>query len=222
MGLGMHKHFRMIAIHDYMISQGVVNPNDAHTSIRGIWEKLGTLYNLPVLDEREDSIMNDLANEDGEIVELYSPFSLPEEEYGAMMFARRLDPNGTNSPDLAPSRRESTIADTDEPGSSPAPGKRSGRSVRTPARGGRVSRLQNEAESSRRTSKAPSVAEDEIMEDAGAEEEAGDSGEDDQETGEDDDTEQSAGLKPKKKPRKSAQNRVGKLQTSARRSARKK
>ena len=89
----MHKHFRMLAIHDYMTSQGVVNPADEHTKIPGIWEKLGSLYNLPILDDREDSIMNDLPDENGETVELYSPFKLPEDEYGAKMFARRLDPD---------------------------------------------------------------------------------------------------------------------------------
>lgn len=158
-----------------MISQGVINPNDEHTKIPGIWEKLASLYNLPILDEREDSIMNDLPDENGELVETYCPFSLPEDEYGAKMFARRLDPDGSRSPDEEPSRRESTVADTDEPGSSPAPGRRSGRNARTPARGPRVSKLQHEIDSSRRTSKATSVNEDETMEDLPDDAEGGES-----------------------------------------------
>src|SRR5947207_5244643 len=72
---GMHKHFRMLAIHDYMVSQGVVNANDEHTKIRGIWAKLASLYNLPILDEREDSIMNDLPDESGQLLDTYCPFS---------------------------------------------------------------------------------------------------------------------------------------------------
>lgn len=48
----MHKHFRMLAISDYMKSQGYATPNDQHTRIPGIWKKLGTLYNLSALDDR--------------------------------------------------------------------------------------------------------------------------------------------------------------------------
>ena len=134
----------MLAVHDYMVNQGVINDEDKHTRIPGIWEKVGTLYNLPMLDEREDSIMNDPPDDNGEPVELYSPFSLPEDEYGDLMFAKRLDPDGSSSPAYAASVRESTVAEIDGPGSSPAPGRRSGRTVRTPARGRRVSEMQND------------------------------------------------------------------------------
>lgn len=48
----MHKHFRMLAISEYMRSQGYAPADAEHTRIPGIWEKLGTLYNLPALDER--------------------------------------------------------------------------------------------------------------------------------------------------------------------------
>lgn len=48
----MHKHFRMLAISEYMKSQGYAPANEEHTRIPGIWKKLGTLYNLPALDER--------------------------------------------------------------------------------------------------------------------------------------------------------------------------
>lgn len=49
---GMHKHFRMTNIYEFMRDSGVINPNDKHTAIPGIWAKLGSLYNLPALDER--------------------------------------------------------------------------------------------------------------------------------------------------------------------------
>jgi MRG-binding protein len=213
----MHKHFRMLAIHDYMISQGVVNPADEHTKIPGIWEKLGSLYNLPILDDREDSIMNDLPNENGETVELYSPFSLPEDEYGAKMFARRLDPEGSRSPEEEPSRRESTVADTDEPGSSPAPGRRSGRNARTPGRSSRVSELRHEVDSSRRTSKATSVNEDEPMEDVGEDAEGVESEEEGEGSGEEDESGNA-----RSKRRKIIQGKGSTGRGSARRSARKK
>jgi hypothetical protein len=35
-----------------MKSQGYAPANEEHTRIPGIWKKLGTLYNLPALDER--------------------------------------------------------------------------------------------------------------------------------------------------------------------------
>ena len=49
---GIHKHFRMIAISEFMKSQGYAPSHAEHTRIPGIWKKLSTLYNLPALDER--------------------------------------------------------------------------------------------------------------------------------------------------------------------------
>jgi MRG-binding protein len=48
---GIHKHFRMIAISEYMKSQGYAPLNEEHTRIPGIWKKLDSLYNLSALDE---------------------------------------------------------------------------------------------------------------------------------------------------------------------------
>jgi MRG-binding protein len=48
----MHKHFRMVAISEFMKSQGYAPSDAEHTRIPGIWKKLGNLYNLPALDER--------------------------------------------------------------------------------------------------------------------------------------------------------------------------
>lgn len=48
----MHKHFRMIAISEFLKTQGYAPANALHTRIPGIWRKLNTLYNLPALDER--------------------------------------------------------------------------------------------------------------------------------------------------------------------------
>jgi len=177
--VGMHKHFRMIAIRDYMFNQGVISPEDAHTTARGIWEKLKSLYDLAKLDEREDSIVNDGVDESGEVVAYWRDFELPREDFEALMWERRLAPDGTQSP--GGSRRESTVADTDEPRSSPVSGRGSVRGGRSSGRrSGRLSKLQNELEtqkSSRRTSKAASVVdEDHVMEEAPGDEEGQDSG----------------------------------------------
>ncbi|RPB11720.1 CT20-domain-containing protein [Morchella conica CCBAS932] len=85
---GMHKHFRIIGISELMKNHGV---SDIHTGVEGIWRKLQSLYNLEGLDERED------LEEDG------SPdpgveFTLPDEDFGTLMHARRLDPNSADSP----------------------------------------------------------------------------------------------------------------------------
>ncbi|KAL4934590.1 uncharacterized protein BDV17DRAFT_10424 [Aspergillus undulatus] len=153
--VGIHKHFRMVAISEFMKTQGYAPSHAEHTRIPGIWKKLGTLYNLPALDEREDSLITDVSDEvDGK--EVYCPFELPDDEYGDLMFERRLAMEGSPSP--APSghtesRRGSTVADTDEPRSSPASsrGRKSGRGGR---RGTRSSRLQVEVESRQESSES--------------------------------------------------------------------
>jgi MRG-binding protein len=159
--VGMHKHFRMLSIRDYLLMEGVISPEEQHTKFRGIWEKLGSLYDLSTLDEREDSLMNMTHDEDEENSDHCISFTLPSDEYGERMFERRLEPEGTDSPAMQFSRGESTIADTDEPRSSPV----SGRNARASARRGKASRLQKEVQNSRRTSKATSTADDETMED---------------------------------------------------------
>ncbi|KAJ9610097.1 uncharacterized protein PV06_03829 [Exophiala oligosperma] len=181
--VGIHKHFRMIAIRDHLLSQNVTSAEDPHTTIAGIWAKLSTLYDLPKLDERENATVD--ISDDPENETLYfRDFELPREDFEEMMWQKRLAPDGTQSPEW--SRRGSTVADTDEPRSSPIPAgsARGGRKTRR----GRSSRLQNEVEtdrSSRRTSKANSAAdEDQTMDDAADEEE------DEQATGDDEESEE--------------------------------
>lgn len=131
----------MIAISEFMKSQGYAPSNAEHTRIPGIWKKLGTLYNLPALDERvrrsqasiliednnmllsltkntwllqEDSLLTDPSDDPEASKELYCPFELPEDEYGELMFERRLAMEGSSvASGQADSRRGSTVADTD-------------------------------------------------------------------------------------------------------------
>ncbi len=42
----------MIALSQHLRNNGYTTPDDGHTRIPGIWEKLGSLYNLEALDER--------------------------------------------------------------------------------------------------------------------------------------------------------------------------
>ncbi|KAG5291932.1 CT20 family protein [Histoplasma ohiense] len=175
--VGMHKHFRMLAISEHLISQGYVAPNDQHTRIPGIWKKLGTLYNLAGLDEREASFATDGSGDSEPAQEPYCPFQLPYDEYGEMMFKRRLAPEGSSSPPMSiagGSVRASTIADTDELSSSPAPsrGRRANRSTRAITRGTRFSRLHAEAENGkgRQNNKASPHKEEDTAEDGEGEE----------------------------------------------------
>ncbi|KAJ5491025.1 hypothetical protein N7539_002592 [Penicillium diatomitis] len=147
--VGVHKHFRMLAIAEYLKSQGYAPSSAEHMRIPGIWKKLGTLYNLEALDEREDAIFADSNEDDEEPSEMYWPFELPYDEYGDLMFERRLATEGSLSPVTSrhvESRRGSTVADTDEPRSSPVPsrGRRYTRGTRRPTRETRSTRLQVE------------------------------------------------------------------------------
>lgn len=114
--IGMHKHFRMLAISEYMRSQGYAPSDAEHTRIPGIWRKLESLYNLPGLDEREDALVADTSDEAEPPAELYCPFELPDDEFGDLMFDRRLAKDGSSSPVASPhaeSRRGSPVPDTE-------------------------------------------------------------------------------------------------------------
>jgi MRG-binding protein len=109
--LGMHKHFRMLSISQQIQNQAYdeSEATDTHIRIPGIWQKLGTLYNLEAIDSREDSFQEE-GRDDGSTdsdphEEPFHEFILPEEEYGDSMFDRRLNPEGTSSPPLLEKRR---------------------------------------------------------------------------------------------------------------------
>ncbi|KAL9100612.1 MAG: hypothetical protein Q9163_004028 [Psora crenata] len=158
--VGMHKHFRMIAISEHLRSNGYTSAQDEHTRPRGIWKKLGKLYNLEALDEIEDTKSLGYRRDGESSKEPFYEFDLPDEEYRDMMFARRLAPGRPSSPPSLPyqlhregsRRRQSTVDDTSEARSSPA-SNRGARVVRG-ARGKRTSQLAELSRKGRRGSKA--------------------------------------------------------------------
>ncbi|KAF2817641.1 CT20-domain-containing protein [Mytilinidion resinicola] len=99
---GMHKHFRMLSIHNSLSTHGFASPNAPHTRIPGIWTKLHTLYDLAALDERENAYtFNTYRDSPGSTEESIPSFQLPEDEFGEEMWGRRFagpDDEGAESP----------------------------------------------------------------------------------------------------------------------------
>jgi len=181
---GMHKHFRMIALSEYLRNHGYDPQNETHTRIPGIWRKLSTMYNMPIIDDRENSF-----EYEEEFQGKYHEFELPPDDYATETFMRGRLENASEagssppklgrspSPERAVRRRKrgetvtqartraSTVEDTDDARISPVPSlpakaTRSGRRSRATA-----------PSSSRQTSRETTVdnemgeAEEEINED---------------------------------------------------------
>lgn len=116
---GMHKHFHLLSLQQYLLTNGYIHPGAPHTRIPGIWAKLRTLYDLDALDEREnahalpwgpgdddDGDRDDEADElGGEGVEdegfgfgfgvgAEEDFELPEDEFGELMWRARFPKGG--------------------------------------------------------------------------------------------------------------------------------
>ncbi|MCJ1381200.1 hypothetical protein MMC17_004309 [Xylographa soralifera] len=204
--VGMHKHFRMLSLSQHLNSHGHNPRLDTHTTIPGIWKKLGSFYNLKILDEREDSFGELITEDNDPKKEPFVPFDLPVSDFGNLMFERRLASPGTSSPPTLPHqlsgetrsarRRPSVIDDSEgkedgnvvtmqavadmivEPRSSPA-STRGTKSTRG-RRGNRRSLLQSTPRG-RRASKASAEASIE------GEEQAEDEGDDDEDEDESDD-----------------------------------
>lgn len=114
--LGMHKHFRMLAISEYLRSHGYDPAVYTHLRIPGIWTKLSEFFNMPVIDDRENN-MDAMDNPNYE--DQFKPFDLPWDEYGDMIMQR-------------------AVADPSEAPSSPAQLDKSPASSRKRKRGGTV------------------------------------------------------------------------------------
>jgi MRG-binding protein len=177
---GMHKHFRMIALSEHLRNHGYDPTVETHIQIPGIWKKLHTLYNLDVIDERENSLFD---YEDGD--DQYLDFELPEEYEEPMFIKGKRSPSeaGSSPPRLnrSPSlpivrkrkrgdtmtqkNRASTVDDTDEARTSPAksPSTKTARTGRSAKRS--LGKVKVEP-----SSRAPSRAETTMDEDDGEEE----------------------------------------------------
>ncbi|KAI9846567.1 MAG: hypothetical protein M1837_003808 [Sclerophora amabilis] len=143
---GMHKHFRMIALSQYLRDHGHRSSRAPHTRIPGIWKKLASLYDLDAIDERENSFLEAEENAKDSADEPFYPFILPKDDYLDSMLERAQATDGSASPPVLEgprskragkanrqrgrATRASTIEDTEEePRSSPMPG-RGGKGVR--------------------------------------------------------------------------------------------
>jgi MRG-binding protein len=186
----------MIALSEHLRNHGYDPTIEKHTRIPGIWEKLGTCYNLPVIDDRENSFEYDYQDK-------YLEFKLPEEDYDESTFMRgqrRADSETPSSPPrlgrspspvpqggrkckradtVTTKNRGSTVDDTDDTRTSPAnsPPPKMTRAGRNTNRS--MERVKAES-SSRQQSK------DTMTEDEGAEE-TEEAGEDDEQDAEEED-----------------------------------
>lgn len=112
---GIHKHFRMLQLREYLLDNNYIHHRSAHTQIPGIWQKLESLYDLKALDEREDArqlsdISDDDDDEEEEADDVYSlaankihrqSFELPTQEYGDQLWKQRF-PKDDESRDSSP------------------------------------------------------------------------------------------------------------------------
>jgi MRG-binding protein len=106
----------MMAIAKDFQSHGFTAPNIEHTRPPGIWAKLETLYDLEVLDERENHHLGITAEssdtagseqdeeEDEDEEDEENPwrrrnFAFPDESYEDLAFAKRLDEERPSSPE---------------------------------------------------------------------------------------------------------------------------
>ncbi|TVY34418.1 Chromatin modification-related protein [Lachnellula subtilissima] len=131
---GMHKHFRMIALSEHLRNHGYDPTAEKHTRIPGIWQKLRTLYNLDILDERENSF--DYDDGDDKFLEFQLPVDYEETMFMKGKRSPSEPPSSPSELDRTPSphgtrkrkrgdtvtqknMRASTIEGTDEPRTSP-------------------------------------------------------------------------------------------------------
>lgn len=157
----------MIAISEHLRNHGYDPRVERHTRIPGIWEKLRTMYNLDIIDERENSF-----EYEEDAPERFLEFDLPEDEYREHMFMRgqrdlseaessppRLNRSSSPQPVRKRKRGETvtgTVEHTDEPPTSPQPS--------LPARATRLGRSTGQAPtqtSSRQPSKDTTVNDEE-------------------------------------------------------------
>ncbi|KAF2742113.1 CT20-domain-containing protein [Sporormia fimetaria CBS 119925] len=111
---GLHKHFRIISIHNNMRSLGYATDEASHTRIPGVWRKLGQLYDLHALDERENTYAFSDQPDPLDPEEAYEipDFELPEDDFGELMWHQRFRSPGSesaSSPPLIPVEDEKAL-----------------------------------------------------------------------------------------------------------------
>ncbi|KAF2279176.1 CT20-domain-containing protein [Westerdykella ornata] len=111
---GLHKHFRMICIHNNMRSLGFATEDAQHTRIPGVWRKLSQLYDLHALDEREVAYAFQDSPDPLDPDEAYNipDFELPEDEFGELMWHRRFHGPGSavsSSPPFIPIEEDKAL-----------------------------------------------------------------------------------------------------------------
>ncbi|KAF2792755.1 CT20-domain-containing protein [Melanomma pulvis-pyrius CBS 109.77] len=111
---GLHKHFRLISIHNNMRSHGFVTEETPHTRIPGIWRKLHQLYDVQALDERENAFafQNEPDPLDPEEAAKIPDFELPEDEFGELIWQKRFhapESAMSSSPPLMPTEDDKLL-----------------------------------------------------------------------------------------------------------------
>lgn len=113
---GIHKHFRMIALSEHLRNHGYDPRIEKHTAIPGIWAKLRTLYDLDVIDERENSF--EYEEPKNKYVEFQLPLDAYIQEHTLERVLRRDDSQPASSP------REMRFSRSPEPETAPKKRKR--------------------------------------------------------------------------------------------------
>ncbi|KAJ8109904.1 hypothetical protein OPT61_g7114 [Boeremia exigua] len=101
---GLHKHFRMISIHNDMTSHGFASEKAPHTRIPGIWKKLDQLYDLETLDARENEFIYADTPDPSNPMDAgdFPDFELPEDEFGEMVWQSRFHDSESSTPSSPP------------------------------------------------------------------------------------------------------------------------
>lgn len=177
----MHKHFRIMAVSNYLSTWGY-DPNVyTHLRIPGIWEKLSEFFNMPVIDDRENNMD---AADNPNYEDSFKPFDLPWDEYGELIMQRAaaISSEAASSPpelDKSPAEkkrkrgeasgahnaktRSSTVEDSEAENEDPSPAPKSRRGTRSTKRGA--------SKKAKADSPEPDDGEDEEEDEDGSEEE---------------------------------------------------
>ncbi|KAK0354528.1 hypothetical protein LTR91_005911 [Friedmanniomyces endolithicus] len=205
---GIHKHFRLIALHQFLLNDGYIHQRNEHTRPAGIWRKLQSLYDLEALDEREDARqLSDLSlessnGEGDEEDDVYSEagnkihredFALPDDTYADLKWQQRFAREEETQDESPPALPELNLAEepsirftpsfTIEPSEAATPSGRRGRpkAAAVKARVKSLAPTPPPANKRRSARQAGSVAEEEDQGEEGEEDDSEDEEEEESE-----------------------------------------